>query len=120
MTACNGCDTPAVPDPPFMDREERPFEEFWKYDASHWDDANVPRKPYQTRHFVYRPSGSPGLFMDPRILMHLEIKRILRYLKHTTTNGLVLMKPSTDLAVNCYTWTLILLAYLGLMTTTHI
>ena len=99
MTDCNGCDTPATVDPLHADADGAVFAEPWAYDVvigmlmylSGNTRPDIAYAVHQAARFTHgsRQSHAAG------------VKRILRYLKKTKTNGLIL-KPGTDLRVDCY------------------
>ena len=99
MTHCNGCDTPATVDPLHADKDGAPFAEPWKYDSiigmlmylAGNTRPDIAYAVHQAARFTHgaRNSHANG------------IKRILRYLKKTKTEGLIL-RPQQDLRVDCY------------------
>ena len=99
MTECNGCDTPATTDPLHADASGAPFDESWAYDVvigmlmyiSGNTRPDIAYAVHQAARFTHgvRNSHAAG------------VKRILRYLKRTKDNGLIL-KPKQELRVDCY------------------
>ena len=99
MTDCNGCDTPSTIDPLHADVDGAVFDETWAYDVvigmlmyiSGNTRPDIAYAVHQAARFTHgaRQSHAAG------------VKRILRYLKKTKANGLIL-KPGTDLRVDCY------------------
>jgi hypothetical protein len=99
MTDCNGCDTPATLDPLHADKDGEPFTETWGYDVvigmlmylSGNTRPDIAYSVHQAARFTHgaRKSHANG------------VKRILRYLKKTKTQGLIL-KPGPDHRVDCY------------------
>jgi hypothetical protein len=99
MSRCNGCDTPATPDPLHADQKGAPFVEEWKYDAvigmlmylAGNTRPDIAYAVHQAARFTHgtRNSHAAG------------VKRILRYLQKTRTEGLML-RPQEDLRVDCY------------------
>jgi hypothetical protein len=99
MTDCNGCDTPCTTDPLHADKDGDPFEEDWAYDAvigmlmflSGNTRPDIAYAVHQAARFTHgtRNSHAAG------------VKRILRYLKRTKSEGLIL-KPQKNLKVDCY------------------
>jgi hypothetical protein len=99
MTDCNGCETPATVDPLHADVDGAVFDETWAYDVvigmlmyiSGNTRPDIAYAVHQAARFTHgaRQSHAAG------------VKRILRYLKKTKTNGLIL-KPGKELRVDCY------------------
>jgi Reverse transcriptase (RNA-dependent DNA polymerase) len=100
MTHCNGCDTPATVDPLHADKDGAPFNETWRYDSiigmlmylagnTRPDIAYAVHQAARFTHGARNSHASAG------------IKRILRYLQKTKTEGLTL-RPQADLRVDCY------------------
>jgi hypothetical protein len=99
LTDCNGCDTPATIEPLHADKDGEPFAEEWAYDAvvgmlmylAGNTRPDIAYAVHQAARFTHgaRRSHAAG------------VKRILRYLKKTKTEGLIL-KPQADLRVDCY------------------
>jgi hypothetical protein len=99
MTDCNGCDTPATIDPLHADITGAQFDESWSYDVvigmlmyiSGNTRPDIAYAVHQAARFTHgvRQSHAAG------------VKRILRYLKKTKNDGLIL-KPGKDLRVDCY------------------
>ena len=99
MTDCNGCDTPSTIDPLHADVNGAVFDETWAYDVvigmlmyiSGNTRPDIAYAVHQAARFTHgaRQSHAAG------------VKRILRYLKKTKLNGLIL-KPGKDLRVDCY------------------
>ena len=99
LTDCNGCNTPATVDPLHADKDGARFEEEWAYDVvigmlmymagnTRPDIANAVHQAARFTHGA-RKSHAAG------------VKRILRYLKKTKSEGLIL-KPDRDHRVDCY------------------
>ena len=86
MSRCNGCDTPATADPLHADKNGAPFKEDWQYDAvigmlmylAGNTRPDIAYAVYQAARFTHgtRNSHAAG------------VKRILRYLQKTRTEGL--------------------------------
>ena len=99
MTDCNGCDTPATSDPLHIDKDGAVFDEAWRYDSvigmlmylASNTRPDIAYAVHQAARFTHNPRHSHAL----------GIKRILRYLKKTRTEGLI-MQPTSDLKVDCY------------------
>ena len=99
MTHCNGCDTPATVDPLHADKDGAPFAETWRYDSiigmlmylAGNTRPDIAYAVHQAARFTHgaRNSHASG------------IKRILRYLQKTKTEGLTL-RPHAELRVDCY------------------
>lgn len=99
MSRCNGCDTPATVDPLHADKDGAPFKEDWQYDAvigmlmylAGNTRPDIAYAVHQAARFTHgtRNSHASG------------IKRILRYLQKTRTEGLWL-RPQEHLRVDCY------------------
>lgn len=99
MADCNGCDTPATVDPLHTDKDGEPFFEDWGYDVvigmlmylAGNTRPDIAYAVHQAARFTHgsRQSHAAG------------VKRILRYLKKTKTEGLIL-KPGSDQRVDCY------------------
>jgi hypothetical protein len=99
ITDCNGCDTPSTIDPLHADVDGAVFDETWAYDVvigmlmyiSGNTRPDIAYAVHQAARFSHgaRQSHAAG------------VKSILRYLKKTKANGLIL-KPGTDLRVDCY------------------
>ena len=99
MTDCNGCETPATVDPLHADVDGAVFAESWAYDVvigmlmyiSGNTRPDIAYAVHQAARFTHgaRQSHAAG------------VKRILRYLKKTKTNGLIL-KPDENLRVDYY------------------
>jgi hypothetical protein len=99
MSHCNGCDTPATVDPLHADKDGPPFKEDWQYDAvigmlmylAGNTRPDIAYAVHQAARFTHgtRNSHAAG------------IKRILRYLQKTRTEGLWL-RPQDHLQVDCY------------------
>jgi hypothetical protein len=99
MTECNGCDTPSTIDPLHTDKDGEPFNEEWAYDGivgmlmylSGNTRPDIAYAVHQAARFTHgaRESHAAG------------IKRIVRYLQKTKTEGLIL-KPGPDRRVDCY------------------
>jgi hypothetical protein len=99
LTECNGCDTPATVDPLHADKDGEPFSEDWGYDVvigmlmylAGNTRPDIAYAVHQAARFTHgaRKSHAAG------------VKRILRYLKKTKNEGLIL-KPGSDQRVDCY------------------
>lgn len=99
LTDCNGCDTPATVDPLHADKDGEPFSEEWAYDVvigmlmyiAGNTRPDIAYAVHQAARFTHgaRRSHAAG------------VKRILRYLKKTKTEGLIL-KPGSEQRVDCY------------------
>jgi hypothetical protein len=99
MTDCNGCDTPSTIEPLHVDKDGEPFDEEWAYAAvigmlmylSGNTRPDIAYAVHQAAQFTHgaRKSHAAG------------VKRIVRYLKKTKTEGLIL-KPGSDQRVDCY------------------
>ena len=99
MSRCNGCDTPATADPLHADINGAPFKEDWKYDAvigmlmylAGNTRPDIAYAVHQAARFTHgtRNSHAPG------------VKRFLRYLQKTRTEGLWI-RPQEHLQVDCY------------------
>ena len=99
MTDCNGCDTPASLDPLHTDSDGSPFLEEWSYATvigmlmylSGNTRPDIAYAVHQAARFTHctRNSHASG------------VKRILRYLKRTRSEGLIL-KPGAEKRVDCY------------------
>ena len=99
MTDCNGCDTPSTTDPLHADVDGAVFDEVWAYDVvigmlmyiSGNTRPDIAYAVHQAARFTHgvRQSHAAG------------VKRILRYLKKTKDDGLIL-KPGPELRVDCY------------------
>ena len=99
MADCNGCDTPATVDPLHTDKDGEPFSEDWGYDVvigmlMYLAGNTRPDIAYAVHHGARFTHGS-------RQSHAAGVKRILRYLKKTKTEGLIL-KPGSDQRVDCY------------------
>ena len=99
MTNCNGCDTPATSDPLHVDTDGEIFDETWRYDSiigmlmylASNTRPDIAYAVHQAARFTHNPRRS-----------HANgIKRILRYLKKTHKEGLI-MQPTSDMRVDCY------------------
>jgi hypothetical protein len=99
MTDCNGCETPSTIEPLHTDQDGEPFNEKWAYDGvigmlmyiSGNTRPDIAYAVHQAARFTHgaRQSHAAG------------VKRILRYLKKTKDEGLIL-KPGSDSRVDCY------------------
>lgn len=96
---CNGCDTPATIDPLFADLSGEPFSESWQYDSiigmlmylANNTRPDIAYAVHQAARFTHHPRHSHAA----------GIKRIIRYLKKTKTQGLILC-PQANHRVDCY------------------
>jgi hypothetical protein len=99
MTNLNGCDTPATVDPLHSDVKGDHFDETLAYDVVIGMLMNISEN---TRPDIAYAVHQAARFTHGARKSHAAgVKRILRYLKKTKTNGLIL-KPENDLQVDCY------------------
>jgi hypothetical protein len=100
MINCNGCDTPATPDPLHTDKQGERFNKEWKYDSivgmlmylAGNTRPDIAYDVHQAARFTHgaRNSHASG------------IKRIIRYLQKTKNEGLYLCPQADNLRVDCY------------------
>ena len=99
MEDCNSTRTPALTTPLGSDKEGKEFKEKWNYPTivgmlmflSNNSRPDIAFAVHQCARFTHCPKDSHGA----------AVKRIIRYLKGTRTEGMF-MEPNNDLAVDCY------------------
>ena len=99
MEDANSCQTPASSTPLHLDQDGEAFNETWEYASivgmlmylASNSRPDIAYAVHQCARFTHCPRKSHAV----------GVKRILRYLKGTSTKGLF-MKPMQSLNVNCY------------------
>ena len=101
MTDCNGCNTPATVDPLHANKDGAVFSEDWTYNVvigmllMYLAGNTRPDIAYAVHQAAQR-------FTNGACRSHASgVKQILRYLKKTKTEALIL-KPGQDQRVDCY------------------
>ena len=99
MNDCNAVDTPATHSPLGSDLNGEKFHESWAYNSvigslmflANNTRPDIAFATHQCARFSHAPRNSHAL----------AVKRIIRYLSGTTTQGLILT-PSSNYSVDCY------------------